>query len=507
MNRVAALRASLLMSLGVVAPACGGTSERSPGTESNNGNSGTGGREGGSAGREAQGGEVFVVAGTGGTGVPSIVTMTCSSPVYDALTGFERCQEGYSHRVSRGTCHPVEGNEPTGAGGTADVDVNELPRAPEGAGTVPCGYGARAGEPDPCAQFQYGYCHIIQTGVCKSGCFTDDDCGTGRICECGSRESPTGGVCRQSDCMVDADCGTGLLCASYLGGCGEAGYACQRGDDECRIDADCANRPMVGASAGSCVMNATHRTCSYCVAGRPFLVATEIRTAPLAARGDWSSGKLAPSVDHLTPSERAELTAHWSRLGQMEHASIAAFARFQLQLLALGAPAELVESCTAALADETAHTKLCFALASVYAGRSLGPGPLDIAGSLEASSLSDIVDLVLVEGCFGEASAALEAFEAAESAADPVIRAAYSRIAEDEQRHAELAFRFVRWALQRGGAEVAVRIAAALAAPPSTSTATREVTLPCLRALLDATGAVTPPELAAARAPASPPVI
>lgn len=505
MNRVAALRVSLLMSLGVVAPACGGTSERSPGTES--GNAGTGGREGGGAGTAAQGGEGDVVAGTGGSGTPTGVTTTCTSPVYDGLTGFERCEEGYSHRVSQGICHPVGDNAMPGAGGDSNAGVDDRPRAPEGAATVSCGYGGKI-DADPCAQYQYGYCHILQLGVCKSGCLTDDDCGAGSVCECGSSESPTGGVCRQSDCTVDSDCGTGLLCASYLGGCGEAGYACQRLDDECRIDADCAaNGPMVGSSSGSCVMNATHRTCSNCVAGRPFLVATEVRTAPLAARGDWISDKLTPSVDHLTLTERAALAAHWAKLGQMEHASIAAFARFQLQLLALGAPPDLVEGCTAALADETAHTKLCFALASAYAGRTLGPGPLDVTGSLEASSLSDIVDLALLEGCFGETSAALEASEAADSAADPVVRAAYERIAEDEQRHAELAFRFVRWALQRGGAEVAERIAAALTTPPNTSNATREVTLPCLRVLLDATGAVTPPELATARAPANPPVI
>jgi hypothetical protein len=213
-----------------------------------------------------------------------------------------------------------------------------------------------------------------------------------------------------------------------------------------------------------------------------------MRMAPLAARGDWKGCNLTPRVDHLTTSERAALTAHWSRLGQLEHASIAAFARFQLQLLALGAPPDLVESCTAALGDETAHTKLCFAVASEYAGRAIGPGPLDVTGSLEASSLSDIVELVLLEGCIGETEAALEAFEAAESAADPVICAAYQRIAEDEQRHAELAFRFVRWALDRDPS-VARCVRQALSADSVNSPALRDVVEPCLHALLAQTEA------------------
>ena len=178
------------------------------------------------------------------------------------------------------------------------------------------------------------------------------------------------------------------------------------------------------------------------------------------------------------------LATHWARLGQMEHASIAAFARFSLQLLALGAPPALVEACTRALGDETAHTKLCFRIASVYAGRALGPGPLDVAGSLALSSLADIVDLVIAEGCFGETSAALEALEAAASASDPVIRAAYARIAADEQRHAELAFQFVRWALAQEPLGVADRLRVARRQPLAQHRLAWDVTLPCLDALL-----------------------
>jgi hypothetical protein len=166
----------------------------------------------------------------------------------------------------------------------------------------------------------------------------------------------------------------------------------------------------------------------------------------------------------------------------MEHASIAAFARFSLQLLALGAPAMLVEACTQALADESAHTQLCFGLASAYAGRPLGPGPLDVQGSLAATELTEVVDLVIAEGCFGETSAALEALEAVESAQDPVIRAAYAQIASDEQRHAELAFRFVAWALEQDDAVVRARIERALSCCGTLPAG--EVAGPCLLAML-----------------------
>jgi hypothetical protein len=121
--------------------------------------------------------------------------------------------------------------------------------------------------------------------------------------------------------------------------------------------------------------------------------------------------------------------------------------------MSLGAPPELIERATQAMADETAHAKLCFALASRYRGKSVGPGPLAVEGSLDSMSLQEIVILTIREGCIGETVAAIEAAEAAEHATDPVVRAALHRISADETRHAELAWRFVRWAIERFGPE------------------------------------------------------
>jgi hypothetical protein len=218
--------------------------------------------------------------------------------------------------------------------------------------------------------------------------------------------------------------------------------------------------------------------------GRPFLVQSAARVAPVIVSASWTDGAAQPALDHLGSRERAALAEHWASMGQMEHASIAAFARFSMQLLALGAPSSLVEACTQALADETAHTKLCFRLASAYAGQPVGPGPLNVHHCLEETSLVDVVELVIAEGCFGETSAALEALEAAESATDPVIVAAYSQIARDEQRHAELAFRFVRWALEQDYEAVRAAISRAQSTAQATHSGATDVVAPCLEALL-----------------------
>src|SRR5262249_38820263 len=144
-----------------------------------------------------------------------------------------------------------------------------------------------------------------------------------------------------------------------------------------------------------------------CAEGRPFLVGAEARVAETGCRSDWMATGPSPNAARLTAAERAELATAWTEVALMEHASIAAFARFTMHLLAVGAPASLVERSNAALADETLHAKLAFAIASAYAGRAIGPGPLDIVGALSQSSFRDILVTTIREGCIGETIAAV----------------------------------------------------------------------------------------------------
>jgi hypothetical protein len=139
----------------------------------------------------------------------------------------------------------------------------------------------------------------------------------------------------------------------------------------------------------------------------------------------------------------------------MEHASIAAFARFALQLMSLGAPMDLVVATQQAMADETEHTALCFNLAGAYANQSVGPAALDVRGALDALSVWDIVRATVREGCIGETVAAVEAEEALTQATDPAVKDVLGVIARDEARHAALAWRFIAWAMNEYGDGVA----------------------------------------------------
>lgn len=173
--------------------------------------------------------------------------------------------------------------------------------------------------------------------------------------------------------------------------------------------------------------------------------------AALPTRDDWR--ELETRSATLPDGARRSIAEHWTHAAQMEHASIAAFSRFSLQLLAVGAPPSLLEDAHRAALDEIKHAELCFSLATLYAGRGVGPAPLPVdERALSSWDLLSVAVATVEEGCVGETIAALEAQTAAELAQSEAVRAVQLRIHEDESRHAELAWRFVRWAVQVGGA-------------------------------------------------------
>jgi hypothetical protein len=181
------------------------------------------------------------------------------------------------------------------------------------------------------------------------------------------------------------------------------------------------------------------------VAGRPFRVGGRARVATTMQRAGWTAevACAAPPADLVQP-----LIDGWKRMGQAEHASVASFARFTLEMMALGAPADLVTQAIAAQADEVRHAALCFGVASRFSGTAIGPGPLAIDGALGAShDLRAILTAAVIEGCIQETISAAQVAHAAMLAADPALAAALREVADDEARHAELSWAFVRWAL------------------------------------------------------------
>ncbi len=203
-----------------------------------------------------------------------------------------------------------------------------------------------------------------------------------------------------------------------------------------------------------------------CAIGRPFLVHEQARTAASEPRGDWLT-RQQPGVAALDAATRRALADAYRRDGLSEHASVASFARFVLECLALGAPAELVSEAQVAQADEIVHAQLSFGLASAYAGAAVGPGALDVSDALVgAPDPVDSLRRAIREGCIAETVSAALIRSASQAAEDPAVKAVLERVASDERRHAVLAWRFVRWLLARGDESLAQLAAQEFAQAP-----------------------------------------
>jgi hypothetical protein len=250
---------------------------------------------------------------------------------------------------------------------------------------------------------------------------------TSAIAACGSTEQvPTGGA----DASQDGDA---ALADAADGSAGDANVA---------ADSGC---PVGSRSDGD-------GGCFPITVRRPFLVGSSLRTAGSRARADWAPKTLA--APPLEPVTRTRLAQAWLADALEEHASVAAFARFTLLLLSVGAPPDLIVQSQRASIDEVRHAERCFALAARYGASARGPSPLVVGDAVRAMSLAEIAALTAEEGCVGETLGAILAAEQRDRATDPEVRRTLAMIAADEERHATLAWRFTRWAVLQGGEPV-----------------------------------------------------
>lgn len=151
----------------------------------------------------------------------------------------------------------------------------------------------------------------------------------------------------------------------------------------------------------------------------------------------------------MNPEQRARVGRLWFDAALGEHASIAAFGRLVLEMVAMGAPPDLIKRAAGAITDETEHARLCFGIARRFTGTAAGPGRLAMSGAdlARCDDPGAIVMAAVAEGCVFETVSARHAAVAAELARDGAIRDILAQIAVDEDRHAELSWAFVEWAL------------------------------------------------------------
>lgn len=193
---------------------------------------------------------------------------------------------------------------------------------------------------------------------------------------------------------------------------------------------------------------------SSCVIGRPYWDGGAQRQAPLLSSAAGSGA---------SDPERA---AAWALAGSGEHASVAAFARLSLELMALGAPSSLLRDVHQAALEEVKHAEQCWELARLFGGAEVRPGPFPFQSPPNTNiGLAELAAAAVREGCLAETLGAHVLSVAAEHAREPTVRAALRSMAEEEARHAVVSFRIVAWALRSGDANVIASVHAAFAAP------------------------------------------
>jgi hypothetical protein len=145
-------------------------------------------------------------------------------------------------------------------------------------------------------------------------------------------------------------------------------------------------------------------------------------------------------------------------ISHLEAASVTAFERLRAELEALGAPVALQDRALRSARDEVRHA----AQTRLWAERFGGQVTLPVVPALELRDLERVACENVAEGCVRETYGALVAHHQAEHASHPEIRSMMRAIAEDETRHAALAWSVAAWAEPRLSSAARARVREAL---------------------------------------------
>lgn len=197
--------------------------------------------------------------------------------------------------------------------------------------------------------------------------------------------------------------------------------------------------------------------------------------APLGSTRAWhgDNNDQTAVATTLDTAEREALADQWRDNGLTEHASVIAFAKLTLELVELGAPAELVMDAQRDGLDESRHTQLCFALAHAIDGRSIGPTGFPVIDAethrhaprlerLQRLAVDSLFDGVIHEGVSARIVARL-----AKTCEVSAIKEVLTTIARDEGRHAAHADDVLAWCIGEGGDAVRDAVRGALDQIPS----------------------------------------
>src|SRR5262249_14215622 len=146
-----------------------------------------------------------------------------------------------------------------------------------------------------------------------------------------------------------------------------------------------------------------------------------------------------------TATQSSVVAAHLAAAAHLEGASVFAFEVLERELLAHGAPAQLVFRARSAQRDEKRHHSAMSRLAIPF-------GATVPSVNVESVGIRTLAEMAIenaVEGCVRETYGAAVAALQGESAGNLSIRRAMRAIAVDEAEHASLAWAVDAWARPR----------------------------------------------------------
>lgn len=157
-------------------------------------------------------------------------------------------------------------------------------------------------------------------------------------------------------------------------------------------------------------------------------------------------------------NERAKQASNiWENRAQTEWASVPAFLEVAEQLQAVHAPTSLIHRALEAANDEREHTILAAGMSAKIGGGTLELGNPQTAHRMPLPDKAGLTKLAVeswMDGCLGEGTAARVAFSEANRTPDPILEQTLDQIAQDEARHAGLAWDVMAWAADQGGKTV-----------------------------------------------------
>ncbi len=183
----------------------------------------------------------------------------------------------------------------------------------------------------------------------------------------------------------------------------------------------------------------------------------------LFAHLGWSKGRPLRGRRRRTwpePDRRlsgaAAAAEQWRAMAVEEYESIAAFGELALDLMAAGAPAELITRCHRAALEEAGHTQACLEVATLLDGRegavaARPPGNTRRRPRWRRALLVRLAVESYLDGCIGEGSAARVLGALVAEARHPEVREVLRVLAREEMGHARLGRDVVRWCRAAGG--------------------------------------------------------